>query len=341
MKRKYKILLGVLTGLIVISAAFGIFAWQYINSTFEGPEARWLYLPQGSSRAELADSLNSVLGERAGGRAYRIYCAAAPDSASIHGAYLIEPGTSVKEIAKRLVSRRQTPVAVTFNNLRTLPQLAERVASQMDFTPEEFLAACRTVLPEAGFASEAEYPAAFLPDTYEFYWTASAEKVVRKMLQTRNAFWTPERRKQAEAMGLTPVKVATVASIAEEETNNAAERATVGRLYINRLGIGMPLQADPTVKFAVGDFSLKRITGEHLKTDSPYNTYKNSGLPPGPIRIVDRTTLQSVLNSPAHDYIYMCARPDNSGLHNFTRSYSTHQANARAYQRWLDSRGIR
>ncbi len=340
MKRRTTIILGSLAALLIMAGAFGFFAWKYINATFNGPQACWIYLPANTSRQAMADSLNSALGSETGARVYKIYCAAVDDSTTCSGAYLIQPGTTVKDIARTLAARKQTPVKVTFNNLRTMRQLADRVAAQLDLSAEDFLTACDSILPAAGFRCREEYPAAFLPDTYEFYWTASPETAVRKMLDARNRFWTDERRTQAKRMGLTPVQTATLASIAEEETNNADERATVARLYLNRLNINMPLQADPTVKFATGDFSLRRITGNHLKTQSPYNTYLHAGLPPGPIRIPDKATLLAVLSAPAHGYLYMCARPDNSGLHNFAKDLASHNKNAKAYRRYLNSLGL-
>lgn len=341
MKKRTKIILGCLTGVLVLAAGFGLMAWKYVTSEYESDSPAWLYLPKGSTRAALADSLISALGDETSARVYKLYCAGAKDGTPIYGAYKIDPGTSVKEIAGRIAGRRETPVNLTFNNIRTLSQLADSVAARMDFTAEDFLEACRTVLPESGFTDEAQYPAAFLPDTYEVYWSSSADKVVKKMLDARNSFWTDERRVRAKELGLTPVQAATIASIAEEETNDPEERGTVVRLYLNRLDRNMLLQADPTVKFAVGDFSIKRVLSGHLQTDSPYNTYKYPGVPPGPIRIAERATIEKVLNAPANNYIYMCARPDYSGLHNFTDKLSEHNANARNYQRWLDSIGIK
>ena len=244
-------------------------------------------------------------------------------------------------VAQNLRKKRQTPVRFTFNNIRTLSQLAERAGMVMEFTPDEFLEACDSVLPKRGYRSGDEYTAAFLPDSYEFYWTASPYKVVSALADTRDRFWNEQRRSAARRLGLRPVEVAVVASIVEEETADDKERGTVARLYLNRLQKGMKLQADPTVKFAVGDFSLRRITARHLAVESPYNTYRVNGLPPGPIRIVDATTLDGVLDAPKNPYIYMCAREDFSGYHNFASDYSPHMANARRYQAELNKRNIR
>lgn len=336
--RKILIAVAAVFLLLVIGA---VCAWRYVTSPYPGPEAAWVYLPKGSTRQALADSLRSALGDRTGSRVATIYGAAAGDDAQIYGAYRIEPGASAKSIAQRLVRHRQTPVRLTFNNVRTMQQLAERISSQMDFSAEEFMAAADSLLPAAGFKSAAQYPAAFLPDTYEFYWSNPAGATVERLLQERNRFWNDERRQKAAAMGLSPVQAATIASIAEEETNNRTERGVVARLYLNRLHKGMKLQADPTVKFALGDFSLRRIRGEHLKVRSPYNTYSVEGLPPGPIRVAEAATIDALLNSQPHNWIYMCAKEDFSGTHNFAADYAAHMANARRYQRALNARGIK
>ena len=171
--------------------------------------------------------------------------------------------------------------------------------------------------------------------------TTSAESVVKKMLAHYCNYWSADRREKAKSMGLSPAEVSVVASIVEEETNKKDERPLVARLYLNRIKQGMKLQADPTVKFALGDFSLRRITLKHLYVESPYNTYINKGLPPGPIRIVNKATLDDVLNAPEHKYIYMCAKEDFSGYHNFAEDYATHRSNARRYQAELNRRNIK
>ena len=179
-----------------------------------------------------------------------------------------------------------------------------------------------------------------MPDTYEFYWTATPVTLVNRLLDERDKYWDDSRRAKAAALGMTPAEVHTLASIVASESNKTDEWGKIARLYLNRISKNMPLQADPTVVFALGDFSIRRVTGTHLKVDSPYNTYTHRGLPPGPIRMVERAQLDAVLDAPAHDYLYMCAKPDFSGYHNFAKDYQRHRLNAALYYRALEARGL-
>lgn len=321
---------------VIIVAVLAV--WNYVSLRQES-EGSWVYIPENSTPAAIRDSLLKV-DEDFGGRVFRLWELTGGRPESTRGAYLFPRGTKAISAARAISKGHQTPVKVTFNNLRTVDQLAERVATKMEFTPDDFLAACDSILPPAGF-KKAEYAAAFLPDSYEFYWTAPASKVVSTLLDYRNRFWNDSRRAQADKLGLTPTGVATIASIVEEETGKTDEQPTVARLYINRLQRNMPLQADPTVKFAVGDFSLRRIGARHLAVESPYNTYKHPGLPPGPIRIPEKATIERVLSAQPHDYIYMCAKEDFSGRHNFATDFATHKRNAARYQAALNRRGIK
>ena len=183
-------------------------------------------------------------------------------------------------------------------------------------------------------------PCPFIPETYQVYWDISIEDFFARMKKEHNKFWNEDRRLKAKTIGMTPEEVCTLASIVEEETNNNDEKPMVAGLYINRLHTGMPLQADPTIKFALQDFSLRRITNQHLSIQSPYNTYLNTGLPPGPIRIPSPKGLDSVLNYVKHNYIYMCAKEDFSGTHNFASNYADHMVNARKYWKALNERKI-
>lgn len=310
---------------------------NYTIKGFEG-EPTWIFIDGDTN----ADSVKNLLSEKlgvTGRRAATLWSLSGDNAGKAHGAYRIDPGMSAAKVYRMISRGAQTPVKLTFNNLRTVNQLASRVGMKLETDSARFMAACDSLLPAAGF-TRAGYAAAFIPDSYEFYWTAPADKVVETLLAHRNRYWDEHRRSQAASLGLTPVEVATIASIAEEETNNREERATVGRLYLNRYKKGMMLQADPTVKFAVGDFSLRRITGKHLATASPYNTYQNPGLPPGPIRIPDASSMTALLESKPHDYLYMCAKEDFSGRHNFAVSFAEHQKNAARYHKALNQRNI-
>lgn len=320
--------------------AIGVVLW-FIGLDGHRGDAVRVTVPREATEAQVRDSLDVHLGKSMGKRVYLLWKLMGGNPAKARGSYLVTRGEMALRIAHNLSRGRQTPVNVTFNNIRTMPQLADRMAGLLDFSSEEFLDACRQVLPGLGFSDEAQYPAAFLPDSYEVYWTTSPEALVEKLATHRNRFWTDERRARARALGLTPVQVATVASIAEEETAKRDERPMVARLYINRLDRGMKLQADPTVKYAIGDFTIRRIILPMLSTSSPYNTYVTKGLPPGPIRIADAATIDGVLNAPKHDYLYMCAREDFSGYHNFAVDYASHRANAARYRAELDRRGIK
>lgn len=334
-----KILKKTLIGLgavLVIGAAAGLFVYNYTLEKYSG-ESQRLVFPTGSGKEAVKDTLESRLGDY-GSKVYRLWDA--QGGATMSGSYVLEHGATALSVSRMMRRGMQTPVKVAFNNCRSLADVAERACRNVETTPEQFLAVCDTLLPTYGF-SPAEFPAAFIPDTYEAYWNTKPEAFVRRLLDSRNAFWTDERKAKAEKLGLTKVQVATLASIVEGETTLADEQPIVARLYLNRLAKGMRLQADPTVKFAVGDPTLRRILIKHTEVDSPYNTYKYAGLPPGPISVPSRQALDAVLNAPANDYLYMCAKEDFSGRHNFTANYQEHLANARRFQAELNRRGIK
>ena len=183
--------------------------------------------------------------------------------------------------------------------------------------------------------------ALFVPNTYDIYWNVGLDRLMERMEKENQKFWNDERHGKAEAMGMTPVEVATMASIIDEETANNAEKPMIAGMYYNRLKAGMPLQADPTIKFALKDFALRRIYHKLLYIDSPYNTYRYEGLPPGPIKIASIAGIDAVLNHVDHDYLYMCAKEDFSGTHNFARTYQEHLQNAARYTKALNERGIK
>ena len=258
------------------------------------------------------------------------------------GRYAIKPADNMRYLHRRLSMGYQTPVKLTIGSVRTLDRMARNVSRQLmiDSTEVATLLNDTAYIREIGYTKET-LPALFIPNTYEVYWDMSAEDFMARMQKEHKAYWNEKRMKQAEAIGLTPIEVATLASIVEEETANQAEKPMVAGLYINRLKKGMLLQADPTVKFSLQEFGLKRILFKHLEVDSPYNTYKYAGLPPGPIRVPSYQGLESVLNYTKHNYIYMCAKEDFSGTHNFAITSAQHAANARKYQQALNRKGIR
>ena len=258
------------------------------------------------------------------------------------GRYAIKPTDNMRYLHRRLSMGYQTPIKLTVGSVRTLDRIARNTARQLMIDSCEIA----NILNDTSYISKLGYtketlPALFIPNTYEVYWNISAEDFIQRMGKEHKAFWNEKRLKQAEAIGLTPIEVATLASIVEEETANNSEKPMVAGLYINRLKKGMLLQADPTVKFSLQEFGLKRILFKHLEVNSPYNTYKYAGLPPGPIRIPSYQGLESVLNYTKHNYIYMCAKEDFSGTHNFAVTSAQHAANARKYQQALNRRGIR
>lgn len=328
--------------LVIATAVIAIAGITIATARFDSDMAVRLNIPKGATAESVRDSMRSSMGNGFGNLVYKLWSITAGDLVKAHGSYLIKPGTSALAAAHRVGSGQQTPVRVTLNNMRTLDDLTKRLGAKIEATPADIKKALTEKLSaDARFASPEQFSAAFLPDTYEFYWTDSPDHVVERLVDEHDAFWNKDRLAKADKLGLTPVEVATIASIVEEESNKKDEHSAIARLYMNRLNQGMKLQSDPTVKFAVGNFKLRRILGKHLKVDSPYNTYKNTGLPPGPIRIPQKSTIDAVLNAPEHNYIYMCAKEDFSGRHNFAVDYATHKRNAARYQAQLNKRGIR
>lgn len=258
------------------------------------------------------------------------------------GRYLVYPGTSNRALIAKLRIGEQDPVQYTINNIRTKEQLIDWTAQKLEAKATDL----RTLLNDStALAAKQLTPSnvitVFMNDTYQFNWDTDAAAFLDRMYKEYQRFWNAERQQQAQAIGLSTQQVVALAAIVEEETAKNDEMPQIARLYLNRLDAQMPLQADPTVKFAVGDFTLKRILHEHLAIDSPYNTYRNTGLPPGPIRIPSKAAIDAVLHPATHNYLYMCAREDFSGYHNFAVTYADHLLNARKYQDELDRRNIK
>ncbi|MDR2918284.1 MAG: endolytic transglycosylase MltG [Tannerella sp.] len=258
------------------------------------------------------------------------------------GRYAVEPGMNNLDLMRSLRNGNQVPVRVTFNNVRIKEDLADRLSEQIMIQSHELLdwmndnALCESL----GFEPHT-IKAMFIPNTYEVYWNISAESFMQRMKREYNTFWNESRQYKASKIGISPVEVSILASIVEEESAVVEEYPIIAGLYINRLHKGIPLQADPTVKYALGDFAIQRVLNEHLKIDSPYNTYLHAGLPPGPIRIPSIKGIDAVLNYRQHNYLYMCAKEDFSGRHNFAVTLADHNRNANRYRAALNQLGIR
>ncbi|MBN2213209.1 MAG: endolytic transglycosylase MltG [Bacteroidales bacterium] len=257
------------------------------------------------------------------------------------GRYKIKNRMSNNQLINMLRAGIQNPVNLTFNDIRYLEQLAKRISLQIEadsasimnlFHEKEFIA-------NYGFDSNS-VKAMFIPNTYELWWNTDAKGFFIRMNKEYEKFWNHERDRKSEDIGLTRNEVSTLASIVEEETRKEDEKERITGVYMNRLHKGIRLQADPTVKYAMGNFNVKRILKNHLEIESPYNTYKYAGLPPGPIRIPSIGSIDAVLNYEKHDYLYFCARDDFSGYHVFAKTLSQHNNNARLYQRALSRRRI-
>ncbi len=323
---KYSLFALLVTGgLVLLGAYLVMFAPNVKKDGF-------LYIPTGSTYQQVQDSLqkHDFLKKPANfdiwQRAKEYYAYVKP------GRYELRKGMTNRQLVNILRSGSQTPVKLTFTNIRTLNQFAKRISTQIEadsaslmamFTDSRFL--------EENQISVPEIHAFFIPNTYELWWNTNALQFVERMKIEHDNFWNDERKKKAKALNLSPIQISTLASIVEEETRKNDEKPLVASVYINRLKKGMLLQADPTVKYAVGDFGLRRILNVHLTFDSPYNTYKNKGLPLGPICFPSVSSLDAVLNAPSTEYLYFCAKADFSGYHAFAKTYTEHLKNARKY----------
>lgn len=258
------------------------------------------------------------------------------------GSYTIEPNMTVQALYNRLAYGMQTPISLQFNSARLPGQIYRRMSKQLLLDSLEIAKAMNNTLLLQSFNIPDTTLAYYLiPNTYEVYWDISAHDLVKRMSEESKLFWNESRKAKADSLGMSPYEVINLAAIVQEESAKVDEYPMIAGLYINRLKIGMPLQADPTIKFALQDFGLRRILHRHLKVDSPYNTYLNKGLPKGPIRIPSIAAVEGVLGAADHTYIYMCAKEDFSGYHNFASTYREHQQNARRYIAALNQRGIR
>ncbi len=257
------------------------------------------------------------------------------------GKYKLKEGMNNRQLVGLLKSGMQEPVKLTFNGIRLQKEFTEILDEKLEFKAAELNAILndKDYLATYNLTPKTAYTM-FIPNTYELYWNTDAETFFKKMNKEYEKFWNEERDKKAEELKMTRAEVTILASIVNQETNKKDEMPTVAGVYLNRLSRDMKLEADPTVIFAVGDFSIKRVRGKMMSYDSPYNTYFYKGLPPGPITMPSTTAIDAVLNRKKHSYIYFCAKEDFSGYHNFAENFNQHLVNARKFQKALDQRGI-
>jgi UPF0755 protein len=253
------------------------------------------------------------------------------------GRYKVKNRMSNNELINKLRSGQQDPLNVTFNNIRTLEELSKKIATLLEINPYRLLDLMnsKAVQSKYGF-NQNTMICMFVPNTYEFYWNTSEEKFLDRMFGEYKSFWNRSRNLKAENMKMSKEEIITLASIVDEETKKDSEKAVVAGVYINRLKKGIRLQADPTIIYAIGNFSIKRVLRKHYEIDSPYNTYMYGGLPPGPICIPEISSIDAVLNYEDHDYLYFCAKPDFSGYHNFSKTLEQHNRYAQQYRRELN-----
>ena len=328
--------------IICVLALAGLMFFYLTGSLSKSDKCEYVYIDDNDDLDSVAAKLKPIAKEQAL-LSFKLLSKHSGYSKNIRtGIYAILPDEGVIAVLRKLKNGHQEPVRLTIPESRTTDKLAGALSRKlmMDSLALSILFKDPTLCAKMGYDTTT-IVCLFVPNTYEVYWNTSIENLLNRMKKEHDKFWNKSRQEKATALGLNPNEVCTLASIIDEETSNNPEKPMIARMYLNRLKKGMPLQADPTVKFALKDFALKRIYHNMLSTDSPYNTYKNTGLPPGPIKVASVAGIDAVLNAPSHNYLYMCAKEDFSGTHNFASSYSEHLRNAAKYSKALNERGIK
>lgn len=328
--------------IICLLALAGMMVYYLTGSLSKSGQSEYIYIDDNDDIDSVAAKLAPIANEQAL-LSFKLVSRHAGYSKHIRtGRYAIEPGEGIFSVLRKLKNGHQEPVRLTIPESRTTDRLAGALARKlmMDSLSLSILLKDSTFCAKQGFDT-ASIVCMFVPDTYEVYWNTSIENLMSRLKKEHDKFWDSSRQAKATAIGLTPNEVCTLASIIDEETSNNPEKPMIARMYLNRLAKGMALQADPTVKFALKDFAIRRIYHNMLNTDSPYNTYRYAGLPPGPIKVASVAGIDAVLNAPNHSYLYMCAKEDFSGTHNFASTYSEHLRNAAKYTKALNERGIK
>lgn len=339
--KKFKIFILVFS---LLAAMFSYYAWQIFKTpNFEVKKKPFaLLIPKGSTYESVLDTLEKhklirdELSFRFLAKVFNYPARVKP------GRYLIYETTGNWELIRKLRNGSQDALKITISNIRLKEDLAGKLGRQLAYDSATIyhLLDSSTIVEPLGFTKET-IPCLFIPDTYEVYWTTTFDDFLGKMKKSYDRFWTEKRIQEAKALGLTPTEVGILASIVYGESKESSEQARIAGVYWNRLQVNMPLQADPTIVFAWKDFTIKRVTGRYTAINSPFNTYRLSGLPPGPISIPNPKVMDKVLQLEKHDYLYFCAKEDFSGFHNFAVSYPEHLQNAAKYQKALDEYQIK
>lgn len=332
MNKKLTIILAIIAVVLICGIGFG---FSLLNKKTFNKESVNLYIYPGENYEKVLEKLekSSVLGEQR--TAFEIFSKVKNLKNNVKsGHYLIEPNTTQKNLVRMLANGLQTPVKLVINKVRLKEDFAKKVAEQLMITENDILLAINNEENPENFFDRV------VCNTYEVYWNISAESLLERLEKEADKWWESQEN-QMKKIGLSRHQIVVLASIVEEETNKNEEKSTIAGVYINRLEKDMLLQADPTVKYAVGDFAIKRVMYKHLQTESPYNTYLNKGLPPTAICLPEISSLKSVLNYQKHNYMFFCAKEDFSGYHNFAVTPNEHYRNAEKYKNALNKLGIK
>ncbi len=339
---KYFLLFVLLVG--AVAAYFGYDLYQKIFGSgvnLKGKQTEWLYIEKGAGANEVIDNIAQA-GFVKDMELMRWVAEQKNLASHIYpGRYKLRNGMSINSLIDLLRSGSHTPSKVTFSFARVAEDLAGKATRNISADSIELLKLLKDINVQTRYGfNENTYLSMYIPNTYEFNWATTAEEFVERMAKEYKRFWTAERKAKAQKIGLSQSEVSTLASIVQSETNMAKDRPRIAGVYVNRLEKGIPLEADPTLVYALGDFTIKRVLNKHKKIKSPYNTYMNKGLPPGPILLPSIPNIDAVLNYEKHDYIFFCAKEDFSGYSNFAKTYKQHLRNAKKYQQALNKRKI-
>jgi UPF0755 protein len=324
--------------LLILLAGGGFIGWKVFGPTVNAPEKKYFYITTGENYEGVKSALHDLKIIQSEFWFNQVAKKLNYPKVVKAGRYEIKNGMSLFSLIRMLRAGNQVPVNLVINKIRTKEDLAQKVAANFECDSLSFISFLNNNDSIRKYNLDSNtLMTAVIPNTYSILWNTSPAKIFKKLYTDQEKFWNNERRSKATALNLTPKQVYTMASIVEEETNKEEDKGKIASVYINRIETGMKLEADPTVKFAMKDFGLKRILHKHLEYPSPYNTYLQTGLPPGPICTPSSKTIDAVLNAPQTNYIFFVARPDFNGYSNFATTYAEHLVFAKAYQNALDS----